>query len=200
MQLHELRPVYKTKKKKRVGRGGKRGTYSGRGVKGQKARAGAKIRPVLRDFIKKIPKKRGYRFKGRKKEKPQIVNLKDLEKHFKEGGVVNPETLLKKGLVSKIKGDKIPKVKILGQGTVTKRLKIENCSVSKSVANIDLLEIIQKEKPVEKKVIKKEKKEEKREKKEKKKTSPTKQKEQKNKKETVKKKLRKPKSPKKVKK
>lgn len=40
MQLHELKPKHKAKKKKRVGRGGKRGTFSGRGVKGQKARAG----------------------------------------------------------------------------------------------------------------------------------------------------------------
>ena len=199
MQLHELKPTHKIKKKKRVGRGGKRGTYSGRGIKGQKSRAGAKIRPALRDFIKKIPKKRGYRFEGRKKEKPQIINLKDLEKYFKEGEVVNPEALLKKGLVSKIKGDKIPKVKILGQGTVTKRLKIENCLVSKSVANIDLLEIVQKEKPVEKKVIKKEKEKEKDKKEEKKKTSQAKQKEQKSKKETVKK-IKKTKASKKVKK
>lgn len=199
MQLHELKPTHKIKKKKRVGRGGKRGTYSGRGIKGQKARAGAKIRPALRDFIKKIPKKRGYRFEGRKKEKPQIINLKDLEKYFKEGEVVNPEALLKKGLVSKIKGGKMPIVKILGQGTVTKRLKIENCLVSKSVANIDLLEIVQKEKPVEKKVIKKEKEKEKDKKEEKKKTSQAKQKEQKNKKETVKK-IKKTKASKKVKK
>ncbi len=199
MQLHELKPTHKIKKKKRVGRGGKRGTYSGRGIKGQKARAGAKIRPALRDFIKKIPKKRGYRFEGRKKEKPQIINLKDLEKYFKEGEVVNPEALLKKGLVSKIKGGKMPIVKILGQGTVTKRLKIENCLVSKSVANIDLLEIVQKEKPVEKKVIKKEKEKEKDKKEEKKKTSQAKQKEQKSKKETVKK-IKKTKASKKVKK
>jgi len=199
MQLHELKPTHKIKKKKRVGRGGKRGTYSGRGIKGQKSRAGAKIRPALRDFIKKIPKKRGYRFEGRKKEKPQIINLKDLEKYFKEGEVVNPEALLKKGLVSKIKGGKMPIVKILGQGTVTKRLKIENCLVSKSVANIDLLEIVQKEKPVEKKVIKKEKEKEKDKKEEKKKTSQAKQKEQKSKKETVKK-IKKTKASKKVKK
>jgi large subunit ribosomal protein L15 len=61
MQLHEIKGL-KNKEKKRVGRGGKRGTYCGRGIKGQKARAGAKIRPALRDFIKKIPKLRGYRF------------------------------------------------------------------------------------------------------------------------------------------
>ncbi|MDD5552006.1 MAG: hypothetical protein PHI88_02520 [Candidatus Pacebacteria bacterium] len=69
MQLHEIRPIHKLKQKKRVGRGGKKGTYCGRGVKGQKARAGAKIRPELRDLVKKIPKLRGYKFKYPKKNK-----------------------------------------------------------------------------------------------------------------------------------
>jgi len=59
IQLHQIQPEHKLKKKKRVGRGGKRGTYCGRGIKGQKSRAGAKIRPALRDLIKRIPKKRG---------------------------------------------------------------------------------------------------------------------------------------------
>ena len=131
MQLHELKPKHRPKKKKRIGRGGKRGTYSGRGVKGQKSRAGRGPRPALRDIIKKIPKKRGYRFKSIKK-KPQIVNLKDLEKQFKSNEKVTPETLLEKGLIGKVKG-KMPKVKILGQGKLTKKVAIEGCSMSKSV-------------------------------------------------------------------
>jgi len=45
MQLHQLKPKNKLKKAKRIGRGGKRGTYSGKGIKGQRSRAGAKIRP-----------------------------------------------------------------------------------------------------------------------------------------------------------
>lgn len=133
MQLHQLKPTQKKKRKKRIGRGGKRGTYSGRGVKGQKARAGRKIRPEIRDFIKKIPKKRGYRFKA--KPKPQTVNLKDLERYYKENEIVSPETLLKKGLIVRVKG-RIPKVKILGKsGKLTKKLKIKNCKISKSVKN-----------------------------------------------------------------
>lgn len=68
MQLHEIKKPENIKDKKRIGRGGKRGTYCGRGIKGQKARAGAKIRPALRDLIKKIPKIRGYRFKRKKKK------------------------------------------------------------------------------------------------------------------------------------
>ncbi len=67
MQLHQIQTGTRKKEKKRVGRGGKRGTYCGRGIKGQRARAGAKIRPALRDLIKKIPKIRGYRFKSKKK-------------------------------------------------------------------------------------------------------------------------------------
>jgi large subunit ribosomal protein L15 len=134
MQLHQVKPIHKQKKKKRIGRGGKRGTYSGKGVKGQKSRAGRKLRPEIRDFIKKIPKKRGYRFKSIKL-KPEIVNLKDLGKYFNEGDLVNPETLLEKRLISRIKG-RTPEVKILGTGGLKKKLKIEGCKMSKSVKKI----------------------------------------------------------------
>ena len=131
MQLHELKPKHKTKNKKRIGRGGKRGTYSGKGMKGQKSRSGRGPRPALRDIIKKIPKKRGYKFKSIK-SKPCIVNLKDLEQHFKTGEKVTPETLLKKKLIGKVRG-RMPDIKILGQGKLTKKLTIENCSMSESV-------------------------------------------------------------------
>ncbi|PJE57591.1 MAG: 50S ribosomal protein L15 [Candidatus Portnoybacteria bacterium CG10_big_fil_rev_8_21_14_0_10_38_18] len=134
MQLHQVKPIHKQKEKKRVGRGGKHGTYSGRGIKGQKARAGRKLRPEIRDFIKKIPKKRGYRFKSIK-PKPEIINLIDLEKHFNDGDIVNPQTLLEKGLISRIKG-RTPEVKILGVGELKKKLKIENCKMSKSAAKV----------------------------------------------------------------
>ncbi|RMD60235.1 ribosomal protein L15 family protein, partial [Candidatus Parcubacteria bacterium] len=79
MQLHELQPATRRKKKKRVGRGGKRGTYSGRGMKGQKARAGRKIRPASRDLILRIPKRRGVKNKPLG-EKPVVINLADLAK------------------------------------------------------------------------------------------------------------------------
>ncbi|KPJ73361.1 50S ribosomal protein L15, partial [Parcubacteria bacterium DG_74_1] len=49
MQLHEIKPIHKLKKSKRIGRGGKRGTYSGRGIKGQKSRAGRRFKPVIRE-------------------------------------------------------------------------------------------------------------------------------------------------------
>lgn len=130
MQLHELKPIHKRKRPKRVGRGGKRGTYSGRGIKGQKARAGRKLKPLIREWIKKYPKLRGTKFKSWKL-KPVILNLEILEKKFKSSEVVSPKTLLEKKIIRKIKG-RLPKVKILGKGELTKKLKIEDCQVSKS--------------------------------------------------------------------
>lgn len=59
MQLHTLQG-FRTKQVRRVGRGGKRGTTSGRGTKGQKSRAGHVIRPAVRDLIIRLPKRRGF--------------------------------------------------------------------------------------------------------------------------------------------
>ena len=59
MQFHTLKRKTKNKKAKQVGRGGTRGKTSGRGTKGQNARAGHKKRPELRDIIKRVPKLRG---------------------------------------------------------------------------------------------------------------------------------------------
>lgn len=129
MQLHQIKPIHQLKKGKRLGRGGKKGKYSGRGIKGQKARAGRKLKPIIKEIIKKYPKLRGYKFKSKKEI--AILNLDILEKKFKEGEKVNPETLLERKIISKIKG-KIPKVKILGKGEIRKKLSIENCEVSKS--------------------------------------------------------------------
>lgn len=67
MQIHNLKRLHKNKKDRIVGRGGKHAKTSGRGGKGQTARAGNKRRPELRDIIKKLPKNRGYRFNTRKK-------------------------------------------------------------------------------------------------------------------------------------
>jgi large subunit ribosomal protein L15 len=60
MQAHTLKRNTPNKKTPRVGRGGVRGKTSGRGTKGQKARSGRKMRPEMRDLIKKIPKLRGH--------------------------------------------------------------------------------------------------------------------------------------------
>lgn len=59
MQFHNLQSKTKRKKSRQVGRGGTRGKTSGRGTKGQNARAGHKKRPEMRDIIKRVPKLRG---------------------------------------------------------------------------------------------------------------------------------------------
>ncbi|MDP3991053.1 MAG: uL15 family ribosomal protein [Candidatus Pacearchaeota archaeon] len=130
MQLHEIKPIHKKKRRKRVGRGGKRGTYSGRGIKGQKSRAGRKLVPEIRHLIKRYPKLRGYRFKSIHL-KPVVVNLGFLEKEFKAGDIVSPEILLKQGLIRRIKG-KVPTVKILAGGNLVKKIEVEGCKVSKA--------------------------------------------------------------------
>lgn len=130
MQLHQIIPETKYHQGRRVGRGGKRGTYSGRGIKGQSARAGHKIRPAERDILKKIPKLRGYKFKSFR-SKPRVVNLGDLEKKFKSGDTVSPESLLKAGLISKIKG-RVPEVKILGKGDLKKKLRFKDLIFSEN--------------------------------------------------------------------
>ncbi len=133
MQLHELRPKHGLKAKKRIGRGGKRGTYSGKGFKGQKSRSGHRFAPVIRELIKKHHKLRGYRNKSKlKNQKPKIIiNLGKLENKFKAGEIVNPVSLIKRGLAFRIKG-KIPEVKILARGEIRKRLIIKGCELSES--------------------------------------------------------------------
>lgn len=78
MQIHNLKRQHKNKKDRMVGRGGKHAKTSGRGGKGQTARAGNKRRPELRDIIKKLPKNRGYSFKSKKK--PFVVGADKIAK------------------------------------------------------------------------------------------------------------------------
>ncbi len=130
MQLNELKPKNGGfKRKKRVGRGGKKGTYCGGGGKGQKGRAGAIFQPLVRTWIKKYPKLRGYNFNT--SGNIAIINLDVLEKNFKGNDTVSPEILSLDRLIRKVDG-KVPKVKILGTGEIKKALVIDNCEVSKS--------------------------------------------------------------------
>ena len=130
MQLHQIKPIHKNKRKKRRGRGGKRGTFSGRGVKGQKSRAGRKMQPIIRELIKRYHKKRGYRNKGKEKREV-ILNLSVLEKLFAEGEKITPQLLLSRRIIRKIKA-RVPDVKILGKGELKKKLIIEGCRFSKA--------------------------------------------------------------------
>ena len=134
MQLHALRPRTKNRKNPPVGRGGKRGKTAGRGGKGQTARAGHKIRPEVRDLIKKIPKRRGHgtnraRTVRRERRVYAAVNLAALDAAYAAGETVSPATLLAKGLVRRVKG-RAPAVKILGTGALTKALAVEGCALS----------------------------------------------------------------------
>lgn len=128
MQIHQVKRIHPNKRGKIVGRGGKRGTTSGKGTKGQLARSGRKLRPEFRDLIKKIPKLRGYRFNSIQ-AKFVPVNLRAIEKKFKDGDTVSAVTLLSTGLIETAKG-RFPKVKILGTGEITKKLNFIGCVVS----------------------------------------------------------------------
>jgi len=132
MQLHQIQPKHQNRASRRVGRGGKRGTFSGRGTKGLLARAGGKRRPEERDTLKRIPKLRGYRFKSFQ-ERPVVINFDALERKMKSGDLISPETLLDAGMIQKKKG-RIPNIKILGRGAVNKKFTFRGVLFSKSVA------------------------------------------------------------------
>lgn len=138
MNLNELKPKTKRNKHKRIGRGGKRGTTSGRGTKGQRSRSGHRIRPAVRDLMMKIPKSRGFNFKsfGNSFE---TIDLSLIDKNFNSGEKVTPRTLKGKGLI-KFKKGSLPNIKVLDTGKITKKLILENLYVSENAAKkiIDL--------------------------------------------------------------
>jgi large subunit ribosomal protein L15 len=129
MQVHELQPLNKPKKRKRIGRGGKRGNYSGRGSKGQKSRAGAKMKHQLRETINKFPKKRGEGFKTFKKN-ITLIHLQDIQRVFPQGGKITPQILEKAGLIKRLTNQKL-RVKILMKGDLKTSYDIQNCLLSK---------------------------------------------------------------------
>lgn len=134
MQSHQLSPNHCYPDKKRVGRGGKRGTYSGRGGKGQTARAGRKLRPIVRDILKRYPKLRGYK-NNPSVLKPQVINIAKIEKVFDVNQVINPRSLLDHKLIRRVNG-KIPPVKVLGSKPINKPLNIQGCIFSQSAKDV----------------------------------------------------------------
>ncbi len=143
MQLYQLKPNHKKKDRKRVGRGGKKGTYSGKGIKGQKSRAGRKPRVGFAGgdttMIERLPKRRGLSGRlnirrgvktARITDGPIILDLKNIEKKFKKSEIVSPKSLFEKGLVSKIRRS-IPKIKILGESK--KELKFKGVILTKKL-------------------------------------------------------------------
>ncbi|HEV3244909.1 MAG TPA: 50S ribosomal protein L15 [Candidatus Paceibacterota bacterium] len=136
MQLNDLkRPAGIKRPYRRVGRGqsSSRGKQSGRGGKGQSARAGHKIRPALRDIIKKLPKRRGYgKNRGRThvpRPVPVAISLDRLEKMFDSGAEVSRKSLIEKGMLS-ARGN--IRVKVVGQGTLSKKLSFVGVAASGS--------------------------------------------------------------------
>lgn len=144
MQLHDLKPTMKRQRTKRVGRGGKRGTTSGHGTKGQKSRAGASVKPGFRGGDNRIwqlfPKQRGashklkskrphrkHRFFSLRNKKPFAVNI-DALNVFDDNATITIESLVAAGVIEK-NGSK---VKILGSGSLEKKLIVKDipCSTS----------------------------------------------------------------------
>lgn len=129
--MHELGPAYgATKSRRRVGRGigSGLGKTAGSGHKGQKARTGGKIRRGFEGgqtpLYRRIPK-RG--FTNHFAKEYSIINLSDLEK-YDDGMTVTPEVLLKDGTIRKV----LDGVKVLGNGTLTKKLTVVASEFSKS--------------------------------------------------------------------
>ena len=127
--------VHKRKRRKRVGRGvgSGHGKTSSRGAKGQWASAGAK-KPVATfeggqmQLFRRIPK-RGFSHATWDK-KYHVVNVGDLDAHFQDGAVVDPEALKKVGLA---KGPS-DGVRILGNGELSRKLTVKAHHFSKSAA------------------------------------------------------------------
>jgi large subunit ribosomal protein L15 len=121
MKLHHLKPAPGSKKDRiRVGRGegGRRGKTAGRGTKGAKARGQipAWFEGGQMPIYRRLPKLKG--FTNRNRELYAVINVERLEQ-FDKGAVVGPEELRAHGLVKK-RG----KVKVLGQGELTKALTV----------------------------------------------------------------------------
>lgn len=126
LQYHTLPPL-PGKKKYRIGRGNaRRGNYSGRGMKGQRARSGGKGGLKLRGLKQSmlaVPKVRGFHSQA---VRAQIVNLADLHRVFDDGATIALKEFIEKKLV---RSARTP-IKILGQGTLTKKLHVNAQAVS----------------------------------------------------------------------
>jgi large subunit ribosomal protein L15 len=130
LQLNNLTDL--VKKRKRVGRGGNKGGTSGKGNKGQKARTGhsamrAAFEGGQMPLVRRLPK-RGFNNKVFQKV-IEIVNIDALESAFDVGQEVTQELLIQKGL---IRGKKNALLKVLGNGSLVKKLTIHAHAVSAS--------------------------------------------------------------------
>ena len=151
MHIHTLSSNLSKKSRKRIGRGGKRGTYSGKGQKGQKSRSGAKISPLFTggsaslagQGSRVIHKRRGQspvqghhrigNVKGKVSYK--IVNIQAIANIFDDKSVINIDSLVEAKLVS----NNSVKIKVLAKNTgdaIKKKFTFENLAVSKTVQDL----------------------------------------------------------------
>ena len=140
LNLSNLKPAQEREDRKRVGRGlgSGKGRYSGRGIKGQKSRAGshamrAGFEGGQMPLYMRTAKLRGNTSAdampiGPFRTYSQPVNLRDLEERFEAGAEVTPETLKAKRLIRKVSVD----VKVLGVGELSKALSVSAHGFSKT--------------------------------------------------------------------
>jgi large subunit ribosomal protein L15 len=120
------------KKRKRVGRGNAsgHGTYSTRGLKGQKSRSGVTglKRLGMKKQLLQIPKSRGFHSS---KPKNQVVSVKDINSNFKDGETVSPAILFEKDLIKKADAP----IKILGKEKLTVKVSFNGVKMSAGVSD-----------------------------------------------------------------
>lgn len=140
LNLSNLKPAQSRKDRKRVGRGlgSGKGRYSGRGIKGQKSRAGSHKMPAgfeggQMPIDMRLGKLRGNTSAdampiGPFRTYSQPVNVAELDRLFDAGVEVTPESLKAAGLIRKLSVD----VKVLGQGELKTKLTVSAHGFSKS--------------------------------------------------------------------
>ena len=130
MQIHQLN-LRRTSSKKRIGRGGKRGTYSGRGNKGQKARSGGNVNPLFEggrsSLTMRMKKARGFNSPHPRKT---TITLTQLDQMCADGDTVNAAFFVQKGVVNKMHAAK--GFKIVARGTLAKKKLTIDPSVAAS--------------------------------------------------------------------
>ena len=132
LSLHTIKPgAGSSRREKRVGRGNAsgHGSYSTRGIKGQRSRTGGRNklkRLGFKKILAQTPKNRGFKSD---KEKNQAVNLKEINQFFTDGAKINAVSLLQAGLI----GSLSEPIKVLGEGDLKlKNLEFEKVKLSAS--------------------------------------------------------------------
>ena len=132
LSLSNIKPARNSSRsKKRIGRGNAsgHGTYSTRGIKGQRSRTGGsnKLKRLgFKKILAQTPKNRGFKSD---KPKNQVVNIDDLNKNFTDNSKIDAASLLKANLIN----SPAEPIKILGQGELKlKGLEFKRIKLSQS--------------------------------------------------------------------